>query len=257
MCALLAPAQTPAPPPPASPALEQRLIAAFQRDQNALRAYTHREHVVTRKDKDLDGRTLLVWYVHARPVRETIALDHRTLSKDERTAEHGRACERAAAAAKRTPPPAGVVEFGGHTYPFAKLAHDYLYSNPRTVQWQGRTTWAYDAVPNPHAHARSREETLLLHSRGEVYVDAADEHVVRLSIHSTATVRYLLGVLASIQQAGFLLDLQRIRPGVWLPAEADFHLRATVLLFDHIVRSKTTAYFDYSVAANAAARCSG
>ncbi len=245
LCGLLCGAQGLPPAPPATPTLEQRLTEAFQRDQQVLLGYTHREHVITRKDREMDGRTLSVWYVRGRAVSETIALDSRTLNNEERSAEHARACERAAATAKRQPPVLGVMEFGGHSYPFARLAHDYRYTNPHTILWNGRATWVYDAVPNPEVHARSREEKLLLHSRGEVYVDAKDQHVVRMVIESTRPVRYLLGMLATIHHADFLLELERVQPGVWLPKEADFHLQATVLLFDHLTRSKVTSYYDY------------
>lgn len=241
------------PAPAATAALEQRLLVAFQADQQALLGYTHREHVVTRKDQQTDARTLSVWYVHGRAVSETIALDNRTLSNEELSAEHARACERAAAAAQRQPPRLGVIEFGGHSYPFARLAHDYRYTDPHTVVWNGRPTWVYEAVPNPDVRARSHEEYLLLHSRGEVYVDAEDQHVVRMAIQSTGTVRYLLGVLASIHHADFLLELERRQPGVWLPKEADFHLQATVLLFHHLTRSKQTRYYDYSATPGATA----
>lgn len=243
--ALVARAQDLPPAPPATPALEQRLTEAFQQDQRALLGYTHREHVVTRKDQQKEGRTLFVWYVRGRAVSETTALDNRALRDEELRAEHARACARAAAAAERKPPPLGVIEFGGHSYPFARLAHDYRYGNPRTVLWNGRATWIYDAIPNPDVRARSREEKLLLHSRGEVYVDAEDRHVVRMAIQSTGAVRYLLGMLATIHHADFLLELQRVQPGVWLPQEAGFHLQATVLLFDHLTRSKETRYYDY------------
>lgn len=221
-------------------------MLAFQRDQRALLSTTHREHVLTRKDAASDGRTLQVWYVNGRAVGETTALDDRPLGARELAAEHARFCERAASDAARTPPPLGELEFGGRSYPFARLARDYNYINPRTILWNGRPTWVYDAVPNPAVHARSREETLLLRSRGEVYVDAADRHVVRMTIRNTQPVRYGLGVLATIHEADFMLQLQRVAPGVWLPAEADFHLQATILLLDHLTRAKEQRFFDYS-----------
>ncbi|MGH9488193.1 MAG: hypothetical protein ACRD04_11475 [Terriglobales bacterium] len=232
-------------------------MAAFQRDQQKLPRYSYREHVLTRKDNTRDGRTLEVWYVHGRPVNETIALDSRALNPGEIAAEHARFCQRMAAAAKRSPPPLGELEFAGHSYPFARLAHDYVYRNRRTIVWHGRTSWVYDAVPNPAVHARSREETLLLHSAGEVYVDAADEHLVRLALHSTSTVRYGLGVLADIHQASFAISLRRFAPRVWLPAQTDFHLRATVLLLGHIIRGKRQSFFDYSILSGSTAAAAG
>jgi len=234
-----------APPPPAA-AIQARLIAAFQGDQEALLRFQHLEHVVTSRDGRRDGRTLRVWYVRGRAVSETIALDSRTLSPQELTAEHQRALQRARAAAQRPTAPAGVVEFDGQRYPFAKLADDYLYLDPQPRLWQGREIWVYQARPNPATASRSRAESLLLHSQGEVWVDAADLHVVRIALHTTSPVRYGLGVLATIHAAKLELDLQRHSHGVWLPAHADFQLSATILLVKSLTRSKQQSFSDYT-----------
>lgn len=235
-----------APPPAAS--IQQRLIVAFKQDQTDLQRYVHREHVVTIKDGRRDARTLRVWFVHGHEVQETIALDNRQLSLAELSAEHQRALQRALDAAKRPPSPTGMLRFQGHAYPFARLANDYVYCDATTRMWHGRATWVYQAKPNPNAHPESREETLLLHTQGEVWVDAGDLHVVRIALHTVGNVRYGLGIVATIHQANLELQLERQRPGVWLPSTAGFSLRATVLLFDTITRSKEQTYFDYQAA---------
>lgn len=194
----------------------------------------------------MDNRTLRVWYVNGHEVSETIALDNRELSAAELAAEHQRALQRAQDARSRPAPPTGVIVFEGYSYPFAKLADDYVYTNPQARIWQGREIWVYQAHPDPKAPARSRAETLLLHSQGEVWVDAADMHIIRIALHTTAPVHYGLGLLATIHQATLELDLQRQSPRVWLPAKADFHLRATVLLVHPLARSKTQNYSAYS-----------
>ena len=236
--------------PPRAQEIQARLIAAFQQDQQALERFTHREHVVSVKEGVRDARTLKVWYVNGRAVSETIALDDRPLSAAELEAEHRRALVRDHAASQRQPPPTGVIEFAGRTYPFSRLADDYIYSDAVTRQWQGRTVWVYQARPNPAQASRSREETLLLHSAGEVWVDAEDMHVVRVAIHSTAPVRYGLGILATIHQAELELQLERRQPGLWLPEEADFAMQATVLEFDHLRRGKRQSFSDFEPAGN-------
>ncbi len=228
------------------------MIAAFERDQKALEHFQYLEHVVTVKNDAVDARTLRVWYVNGNPVSQTVALDTRQLSQAELEAEAQRAQIRARAAARRPPPPDGVVEFDGVRYPFARLAHDYIFSDGETRLWRGRAVWVYQARPNPAADSRSRAETLLLHTAGEVWVDAQDLHVIRLRVHSTSPARYLLGVLATIHQAQISIEMQRYAPGVWLPARSDFSLRATILLLDNIYRSKRQSFRDFT--ASSAAR---
>ncbi|MGH9518056.1 MAG: hypothetical protein ACRD2D_00335 [Terriglobales bacterium] len=239
--------------PPEALAIKSRLIANFRSDQLALERFTHQEHVCTDKDGVRDGRTLRVWYVNGREVSETVALDNRALSSEEIAAEHARAMERARQAGMRDRPPAGMIVFEGKAYSFEKLAGDYVYGPADMRIWGGRTVWVYPARPNPDAPSRSRAESLLLHSQGEIWVDAEDLHVMRVSLHTTAPVRYGLGVLATIHHAQLDLQLQREAPGLWLPAEADFSLDATILMVRKIARSKTQTYSDYSDATSAAA----
>ncbi|HET9785273.1 MAG TPA: hypothetical protein VFP94_10005 [Terriglobales bacterium] len=246
-CALLAAgsAQQPAPPPAPTPALQQRLLGAFQVDQRALLTYSHREHVTVVKDGKTQRTTTRVWYVHGRAVNETTARNGVPLTDSEQTLEHSYALKRAQAAAQRPAPPIGELEFSGRSYPFSRLAHDYLFQPLATRLWNGRTTWVYEASPNPDAKARSREEKLLLHSAGEVWVDVEDQHVVRIQIHATSPVRYGFGLLAVVHEADLLLELQRIQPGVWLPQTTAFHAQATVLMVDSIARAKEQLAYDY------------
>lgn len=236
--------------PPAAESVKKQLIANFKADQAALEHFTHDEHVLTNKDGMHDGRTLHVWYVNGRAVSETIALDDRALSPGEISSEHQRALERARQAARRSAPPDGLIEFEGRTYSFEKLSGDYLYGPAEMRLWQGRTVWIYPARPNPEAPSRSRAESLLLHSQGEIWVDAEDLHVIRIALHTTAPVHYGLGVLATIHHAQLDLRLERQAPGVWLPEEADFSLDATVLMLRRLERSKCQTFSNYQEASS-------
>lgn len=240
-------AQQPAPPPAPTAAFEQRLLDAFAADQRALLQYTHREQVTVERDGRTERSTTRVWYIHGRAVNETTARNGVPLTDTEQAQEHQYALKRARAAAQRPAPPLGEIEFAGRSYPFSRLAQDYLYSEPVSRQWKGRAIWVYQANPNPAVHARSHEEKLLLHSAGEVWVDAQDEHVIRIQLHATQPVRYGFGVLAVVHQADLLLQLQRVKPGVWLPETTAFHAQATVLLVDSIQRAKVQDADDYQL----------
>lgn len=238
-------AQTSAQVPPPASQIRDQLIANFLSDQQALQGYVHSEHVITEKDGAREGHTLRVWYVNGREVSETTAFDQRPLTAEERASGHEAALKRAAEAAQRPPAKAGMLVFGGQEYPFSKLANDFVYGAPAVRTWNGRTIWVYPATPNPHAQGRSRQETLLLHTAGEVWVDAADLHVMRITIHLTAPVKYGFGVIATIHSAALNLTMDRHGPGQWLPQTTDFKVKATVLLLKTISRAKQSTYFDY------------
>lgn len=231
--------------PPSLDRLREELIRNFAADQQAVLRYEHREYVLVRKNQTRDGRTLLVYFVNGHQVAETTAVDGRELTAAARAAEHRRAEARAAASAHRPPPPVGALEFNRKTYPFRKLAGDYVYGPARVEQWHGRTTWVYPAAPNPNATSRSREEQVLLSSRGEIWVDAEDHHVVRISMHTFEPVRYILGILATIHTASLDLQLARRAPGEWLPTEAYFDFDATILFFKDLRESKLQVFSTY------------
>jgi hypothetical protein len=248
LIALLLPAawaQAPAESPPAAETIRARVVANFTADQEALVGFVHTEHVVTARNGERDGRTLRVWYVRGHEVSETIAVDGRSLSRAEVAAEQKRAADRAAAMEKRQPARAGVFEYQSQTYPFTDLSNDYIYGPPNVRVEQGRTLWVYEASPNPGAARRSTAEQLLLHSEAEIWVDAEDLHLVHITIHTTAPVRYGLGVIATIHSAGMTLDLERYAAGVWLPRSAGFSLQATLLLLKSLDRSKQQEFSDY------------
>jgi hypothetical protein len=225
--------------------LRALLIRNFSNDQAAVTRYRHTERVIEKKDGKVTNKTQLVWYVHGHAVSEITGYDNTPLNPDQRAEEHRKALQRARQMTSREPAPVGVIVVNHKQYPFAKLASDYVYGPGKVMQWHGRTVWVYPAEPNPNTPDRSREEEVLLSSRGEIWVDAEDLHVVRIQIHTFEPVRYWLGVLATVHQAELDLELQRYAPGVWLPETADFSFQATVLLFKHMVRSKTQIFSDY------------
>lgn len=222
------------------------LIRNFSNDQAAVTRYRHTQRVIEKKDGKVTDKTQLVWYVNGHEVSEITGYGNTPLSPAQRAEEHRKAMERARQMASREPAPVGVIVVNHKQYPFARLASDYVYGPGKVMQWRGRTVWVYPAEPNPNAPNRSREEEVLLSSRGEIWVDAQDLHVVRIQIHTFEPVRYWLGVLATVHQAELDLELQRSAPGVWLPETADFSFQATVLLFKHLARSKTQIFSDYA-----------
>jgi len=232
-------------PPPPADAIRARVVANFAADQRALLTFDHTEHIVNRRNGDRDGRTLRVWYVRGHEDSETVAIDGRSLTPAEIAAEHKRAADRAAELEKRAPAPVGVFEFQGQTYPFSDLANDYVYGPPQVRDEHGRATWVYQASPNPQAQRHSVAEQLLMHSEGELWVDAEDLHVDHIEIHTTAPVRYGLGIIATIHSATMTLDLERHAPGMWLPRSSSFSLQATVLLLKTLTRSKQQDFSDY------------
>lgn len=231
--------------PPPIDSIRTTLIRNFADDQSAVFRYRHTEHVIEKKDGKVVDKTQLVWFVNGHQVSEVIAYGNQPLTPQAQAVEQEKAMERAGSLVHRPPLPAGGLEFNHKNYPFAKLAQDYVYGPGKAIEWNQRTVWVYPAEPNPNAPDRSREEELLLSSRGEIWVDAEDLHVIRIRIHTFEPVRYWLGFLATIHKAQMDLELQRYAAGEWLPEKVDFSFKATVLLFKNLARGKTQIFSGY------------
>jgi len=230
---------------PTAASLRALLIHNFQQDQAALQRYSYLEHVVALRNGVREGRTFYVHFINGHPVSETVALDDRALRPEEREAEHRRALQRGRDAAAKPPAPANSIEVNRKRYSFEKLANDFQYGPAHLATWRGRPTWVFPATPVPGLRSGTPEEQMLLTAQGEIWVDVADRHVVRVTIHTTAPVRYYFGLGAVVHHAAIDLELQRHRPGEWLPASSDLEVSATVLLVKPVVQSKQSTYSDF------------
>lgn len=244
-CAAPSPARPAAGSPPSAESIRAVAVRNFSADAENLWRYSHLETEVLTKNGRTTRRKLWVYYVNGHQVSITLAVNGHAVSGEQLAQERHDAQMRAADLRLRPPPPAGSLVFNGRAYPFAKLAGDYLYAPARVEQWRGRTTWIYPVTPNPNAPARSREEQVLLSSEGEVWVDAQDLHVVRISLHTFEPVKYFLGILATVHSAHLDLQLQRIAPGEWMPDRTDFAFDATILVFKRLRQSKLQTFTDF------------
>ncbi len=231
-------------PPPAD-AIRATVIRNFTADQKAEMSYRHVEHMVIDKNHHLEGRTVAIYYVNGHEIPEILALDQRPLKPAELAGQRKAARKRAEFERKQPPVPPGGLEFNHRYYSFARLASDYLYGKPSVRQWHGRTTWIYPAHPNPAVRSRSRAEQILLSSRGAIWVDAQDLHICRIQVATFQPVRYWLGFLATVHNAGLELQLERKSPGLWLPSYAHFWVNATILLFKSFNETKTQSFRDW------------
>lgn len=248
--ALASPA-TAATPPPAA-ALRARLLRNFTADQSAEMRYRHVEHIVIDKNHRLEGRTVAIYYVHGHEVPEIIALDSRQLKPAELAGQRAAARKRAQFEGRQPRMPPGGLAFNHRYYSFARLAGDYLYGPASVRRWHGRLTWVYPARPNPAVRSRSKAEQILLSSRGSIWVDAHDLHICRIEVSTFQPVRYWLGFLATVHNAGIDLELQRHGRGLWLPAYAHFWVNATILLFKSFTETKTQSFSHWRLLAKPA-----
>ncbi len=234
--------------PPALPPVAQLrplLLHNFIQDEMANTHFSHVEHDEIGRNGKWEGYTATMFYVKGHPVRQITALDARQLSPQELAGQANAARQTATDDAKRDWAPFGVVKVSKEQIPFSQLANDYLYGTPSLRTWRGRPTWVLPMTPNPDNKSRSRAEDILLSSRGELWVDAQDLHVVRIQIHMFQPVRYLLGVLATVHAANLDMQLERYAPGVWVPQKVQFGANATIAFLKHWSESKQQDFWNY------------
>ena len=105
------------------------------------------------------------------------------------------------------------------------------FTNPQRVSLNGRDTIALDYTGNPKAKTRNRMEDVIRDLAGTVWVDEQDRAIVKAEGRFLNTFKIGAGLLANIQKGTtFTFEQQKINGEVWLPARAEGHGDARMLL---------------------------
>lgn len=105
------------------------------------------------------------------------------------------------------------------------------FTNPRRVSLNGRDTIALDYTGDPKAKTRNRMEDVIRDLAGTIWVDEQDRAIVKAEGRFLNTFKIGAGLLANIQKGtSFAFEQQKINGEVWLPARAEGHGDARLLL---------------------------
>ena len=120
------------------------------------------------------------------------------------------------------------------------------FIHPRRVQINGRDTIAVDYTGDPKAKTRNRAEDVVRTIAGTIWIDEQDRVITRLEGHFANDYKIGGGLVMNIKKdTTFSMQQKKINNEVWLPAEAEGHGAARVILFVNFNGSVQFAFSDY------------
>ncbi len=218
------------------PSVLVKQIEAHQRQMDDLREnYTFREIMLTDDldaaghVKSTDSEEREVFFVNGYRITRLVKKGGKDLSEGERRSEQKRVnalVDKDVHAAR-----GHAYNRRGENVSIGEILALMRISNPRRIQFNGRSTLAYDFIGDPHAHAHGLAENAARKIAGTVWIDETDRDVARLEAHFDDTFRIGGGLVANIQKGTSLIfEQSRIGEELWLPAVSEIHLDARELL---------------------------
>jgi hypothetical protein len=220
------------------------LLTVQRRQEEALSRYTYD---VTESREELDGqgrvtrrrtRAYEVYHVKGRPVRRLVARDGQPLPAAERARQEQRARELAAAiaAGRATKEQPGVR--------LSRILERYRFTSAGREEVNGRCALVFDFAARPGDYALERD-FVLRKLAGRLWVDEAEQALVRLDVRNTAGVKIAFGLGANVSSAGLHAEFVRMEDDVWLPRLLQGRAEGRKLLFLGFRVRETLAFANY------------
>ncbi len=217
----------PAPIPDAATLMKQ--VQDHQRKLDQTREnYTYREIVVTRElDKNgsvkkTESEEDEVFFVNSHEIDRKVKKNGKELSQDEQKKELERVMKDVDKAQK-TPP--------GHSLDrnevsISRILTIMKVSNPRREVIDGRSTFAFDFVGDPHAQTHGMAENASKKLSGTIWIDEQDREVRRLIARFDDNFHLGFGLFSVGKGSNFTFDQKLVNNELWLPTSGQAHVVA-------------------------------
>ena len=243
-------AQTSDGPRPAAREIVDRVIAQARRveEQKLLQQYTYRQRFVVEKLDDAGRAVSRDEYVYV-PVWADGSRYSRLVEKNGKPVtgkdlelEQKREREfrkRLAVERKKKPADRDVFRID------EKLAAKYTAELLGRERVNGRDTWVVSFKPKGgNLPASGRYERLLNQVAGKLWVDVAEDTIVRAEGHLLAPAKWGWGLMANIYKLDFVVEQTRQGDGVWLPGQLNAYVQGRVL-FSGFHQRQTSTWSDF------------
>ena len=188
--------------------------------------------------KKTRSRTYEVFFVRARPVRRLVAEDGRPLSAERQRKVDREAREKAEAISGGS----AVTEQPGVRLSAILDRYDFRALGREAVD--GRPSIVLDFGARP-GRRTIEGDNVLRNLAGRIWVDEAEGEVVRAEARNTSSIRFALGLGASVSTLSFRLEFRKVDDSVWLPLRTEAAFAGRALLFKGFRTRVTTTYGNY------------
>lgn len=188
--------------------------------------------------KKTRSRTYEVFFVRARPVRRLVAEDGRPLSAERQKKVDREAREKAEAISSGS----AVTEQPGLRLSTILDRYDFRALGREAVD--GRPSIVLDFGARP-GRRTIEGDNVLRNLAGRIWVDEAEGEVVRAEARNTSSIRFALGLGASVSTLSLRLEFRKVDDSVWLPLRTEAAFAGRALLFKGFRTRVTTTYGNY------------
>lgn len=208
--------------------------------------------VVTQQEMNgkTESREFDVFWLHGVEVHKMTRKNGRDLTDDEKKKEDERIDKEVAKAKERkdhADAKGKETDSRGHEeITVSRFLALGSFTNPRRIQLDGRDTIAVDYAGDPKAKTHNRAEDVVRTIAGTIWVDEQDRVITRFEGHFANNYKIGGGLVMNIKKdTTFSMQQKKINGEVWLPAQAEGHGAARVILFVSFNGTIRFAFSDY------------
>lgn len=168
------------------------------------------------------------FFVHGHVICRVVKKDGKPLDEHEEKKETERV-EKLVEKAEKTPPEQALE---GQGVSISRILAIMDVSNPRRIQYRGRSTIVFDFAGRKDAKTSGMAEDASKKIKGTVWVDEADREIAHLESVFMDNFKIGGGLVASVQKgSSFTYDQAPVNGELWLPTGAEGNVTARILLF--------------------------
>jgi hypothetical protein len=237
------------PPLPEGNAYVRSLVDKQRHREELLDRYTYDVEAV-RDDLDESGRVreshrkrYEVFYVMGRPVRRLVEEDGRPLSARQQEKADREARETAEAVRS------GQAAFERPGLRLSAILDRYEFTSVRREEVGGRPAIVLEFAPRP-GDRKIDYDRLLRRVKGRLWVDEAEEEIVRAELENFASLKFGWGLAGSVSELSTRIEFRKVDDTVWLPAEDETTAAGRILVvkkFRMRFRQTYSGYRHFSV----------
>ncbi len=211
------------------PATLMKQVEDHQRKLDQTREnYTYREITVIHElDKNGNVKKTQseeddVFFVNSHEIDRKVKKDGKDLSSEEQKKEQERVMKEVDKAQK-TPPGQSTDK---NDVSISKLLTIMKVSNPRREVLDGRSTFAFDFIGDPHAQTHGMAENASKKLAGTIWIDEQDREVRRLIARFDDNFHLGFGLFSVGKGSNFTFDQKLVNNQLWLPTSGQAHVVA-------------------------------
>ncbi len=190
------------------------------------------------KVKKRKTRRYEVFFVKGLPIRRLVEENGRPLSPDKQAREDRSSREKTKSISQ------GLVAREQAGTRISQILERYDFQAVARESLPGGDAIVLDFAPLP-GKRKLDSDNVLRAITGRIWVDEQDQAVARAEFHNTTSIKFVLGLGASVKSLEVRLEFQPMEDGIWLPLRVSATAAGRFLVFKGFRTRETTTYSNW------------